>query len=69
MIPFPLSSGKDSFHPSVHLALVTRLHTVQGRFGVSFTFESHADFGTGIELGGIKYKAFIFQGKQTEKFQ
>lgn len=59
--------ARTPFTLSVCLALLTRPHTVQGRFGVSFTFESHADFGAGIELGGIKCKAFIFQGKQTQK--
>lgn len=58
---------RTPFTPSVCLAVLTRLYTIQGRFGVSFTFESHADFGAGNELGGIKYKTFIFQGKQTKK--
>lgn len=51
---------RSPFTLSVRLALLTRLRTVQGRFGVSFTFESCADLGAGIELVGIKCK---------EKFQ
>lgn len=52
---------RTPFTPSVRLALLTRLRTVQGRFGVSFTFESRADFGVEIELVGIKCKE-KFQG-------